>query len=130
MYLVAKPLVLNRCGEPRLFTWTDSMFSVVAGWKEMTQLLHDVYPQPLCEKAAEQFEQAHGLYTLRFLCYARADYAYRLKHYHEYLAPLERGFPYNAMARLIAATPPPVFRTIRFFLTMYRRLVNLPVIGN
>lgn len=125
-YLIARPLVMNRCGEPRLFSWSDSTFTVVQGWEKMMALLSSVYASPLCEEAIKKFELVHGLYTFRFLCYARADYAYQLKHYHEFLKPLGRGPAYGIVARTIACTPPQVFKTIRFLITRYRRIVNKP----
>ena len=124
VYLVASPLVLNRCGEPRLFTWSDSTFNVAGGWKEMMTMLEAKYTPQLCQQAVKQFETVHGLYTFRFLCYARADYAYRLKHYYEFLKPLYPGFIYRSIAKLIACTPPQIFKVIRFVITRYRRIAN------
>lgn len=124
VYLVARSLVLNRCGEPRLFTWSDSTFNVAGGWKEMMTLLESTYPPQLCQQAIKQFEKAHGLYSFRFLCYARADYAYRLKDYNEFLKPLYHSITYRSIAKLIACTPPQLFKVIRFVITGYRRIAK------
>ena len=88
VYLIARPQVLNRCGELRLFTWSDVTFPVAGGWRQMTRQLEPFYGVTICQQAAQRFEDAHGLYTCRFLCYARADYAYRYAHYLEYIRPM------------------------------------------
>ena len=121
VYLVADSLILNRCGEPRLFTWSDSTFDVAGGWKKMMSLLEGVYTKALCDQATELFENAHGLYTYKFLCYARADYAYRMQHYHQYLRPFGKSKTYMVIAKIIALTPPHIFRAIRYGLTLYRK---------
>ena len=90
----------------------------------MMTILEAKYKPDLCQQAVKQFETAHGLYTFRFLCYARADYAYRLKHYYEFLKPLYPGFIYRSIAKLIACTPPQIFKVIRFVITRYRRIAN------
>lgn len=124
IYLISEPLVLNRCGEPRLFSWTDSMFEVAAGWRKMINKLPAVYPRGSLIVAIRQFEKAHGLYTFRFLCYARADYAYRLSHYKKYIKNIMPGYVDKLIALTIACTPPFVFKSIRFFLFTYRRIKN------
>ncbi len=124
VYLVARSLILNRCGEPRLFTWSDSTFDVAGGWKAMMDLLDGTYPLEIRALGTQLFESAHGLYTFRFLCYVRADYAFRLEHVNRYLVSLGRSHTYLAIARLIALTPPALFRIIRFFLTQYRKRSN------
>ncbi|MBM9538193.1 glycosyltransferase family 2 protein [Desulfobulbus alkaliphilus] len=124
VHLVARPLVLNRCGEPRLFTWSDATFTVAGGWGQLMQRLVPIYGRELCQRATMAFEAAHGLYSLRFLCYTRADYAYRTKHYREFIQPLTRSRGYQLLARIIAYTPPALFYSLRFVISRYRRMVN------
>ena len=64
LQLVAKPLVLNRCGTARIFTWTHSAFEVMHGWSRMTHLLRTTYGDEACERSNKAMDSAHGTGTM------------------------------------------------------------------
>ncbi len=120
--LVARPLVLNRCGTARVFTWTGSTFDVLHGWDRMIDLLRRFYPREACDAAVASFRRAHGIGSIRFFCYLRADRALDADAHARFV----RGGPYAPAARraswLIARTPPAVFRLARSVLFALRSL--------
>lgn len=121
VHLVANPLVLNRVGTTRAFTWTDSTFEVLHGWDRMLALLRRIYPADACDRSSASYRRAHGLGSLRFFCYLRADGALDASVHDRYV----RNGPYPAANRraawLIARTPPGLFRAARWALWEYRK---------
>ncbi len=124
VHLVAKPLVLNRVGSTRAFTWTSSVFDVLHGWATMVDRLRGLYPADVCDRAATSYRRAHGIGTIPFFCYLRADGALTAANHDRYV----RGGPYPALQRAaawcIARTPPVVFRAARGVLTAARQRRN------
>lgn len=127
--LVAAPLVLNRCGTARAFTWTGSTFDVLHGWERMIDLIRAVYPAQACEAGAAAFRRAHGIGSLRFFCYLRADRALSPEAWDRFI----RAGPYDAAAKraawLVARTPPALFRAARAVLFAMRRRRNRRLSG-
>jgi len=119
--LLARPLVLNRCGSARAFTWAGSTFDVLHGWERMVDGLRGTYPDAACDAAVASFRRAHGIGTARFFAYLRADGALDPALHARWV----RGGPYGRASRLaswcIARTPPAVFRAARAGLTAVRR---------
>jgi hypothetical protein len=100
------------------------MFEVAGGWRKMINKIPTINSSDSLVGAIRQFEKAHGLYTLRFLCYARADYAYKMDHYDRYIKNLMPDYADRLVALIIACTPPFVFKAVRSFLFTYRRIKN------
>jgi glycosyltransferase involved in cell wall biosynthesis len=129
VYLIARPLVLNRCGTARTFTWTGSTFDVLNGWGRMVNGLRSHYPADVCDRAVEAFRRAHGVGSVRFFCYLRADKALDPEIYERFV---RRG-SYPAVARLaawwIARTPAALFETIRSCVWALRRRFNRRITG-
>lgn len=127
--LVAAPLVLNRCGTARAFTWTGSTFDVLHGWERMIDGLRAIYPAEACDAAAAAFRQAHGIGSLRFFGYLRADRALTPEAWERFV----RDGPYGAAARraawLVAHAPPALFRAVRAALFAVRRRRNRRLSG-
>jgi glycosyltransferase involved in cell wall biosynthesis len=129
VHLVAEPLVLNRCGTARAFTWTGSTFDVLHGWDRMIDLLRGSYPQAACDAASASFRRAHGIGSVRFFCYLRADRALTPEAHARFI----RQGPYSPGARraswVIARTPPVLFRLARSLLFAARGLRNRRISG-
>ena len=102
IHLVAKPLVLNRCGTADTFTWQPVAFDVLGGWARLMKLLRPLYGERVCEQSLASFEAAHGLNSLKFLLYARAGGAYGEEQYRDFIRPGHRGRLYKAGAWLVA----------------------------
>ena len=102
IHLVAKPLVLNRCGTADTFTWQPVAFEVLGGWARLMKLLWPLYGEAVCEQSLATFEGAHGLNSLKFLLYARAGGAYGEEQYQTFIRPGQRGCFYKAAAWLVA----------------------------
>jgi glycosyltransferase involved in cell wall biosynthesis len=128
-YLVARPLVLNRCGTAATFTWAESSFDVFNGWKKMIDLLRGRYPDDVCDQAAATFLRAHAIGTIRSFCYLRADGALHPAVHEKYV----RHGPYPALNRRIAwwiaRTPPALFQAARWGLMAVRRRRNRALTG-
>jgi glycosyltransferase involved in cell wall biosynthesis len=129
VHLLARPVVLNRCGTARAFTWTGSTFDVLHGWERMTDLLRRYYPADACDAGAAAFRRAHGIGTVRFFAYLRADRALTPEAHERYV----RAGPYSLAARAaswaIARTPPALFRAARAVLFATRRRTNRSLTG-
>jgi hypothetical protein len=129
VHLLARPLVLNRCGSARAFTWTGSTFDVLGGWARMVDLLRTVYPAAACDEGAASFTRAHGIGSAAFFGYLRADRALDAAAWDAHV----RTGPYPAasrrMAWWIARTPPVLFQAARWALTRFRRARNRPLEG-
>ena len=122
LYLIARPLVLNRCGRARIFTWTHTAFEVMYGWAHMTKALEPLYGVEACEKSNDAMDDAHGTGTMLWYGYLRADHAFSLSVYHKHVhSALHHTLIHKAGAWLIAITPPQVFQAIRWLLTHVRR---------
>jgi glycosyltransferase involved in cell wall biosynthesis len=129
VHLIAKPLVLNRCGSARVFTWTGSTFGVLSGWSRMVERLRELYPADVCDQAAASFARAHGVGSIRFFCYLRADGALDADIHREHV----RNGPYPTLNRVaawwIARTSPGIFRALRTVLWAVRRRQNRQLTG-
>jgi hypothetical protein len=116
VHLVSKPLVLNRVGSTKAFTWARSTFDVLHGWASMVDRLRGVYPEDVCDRAAASFWRAHGIGSIPFFCYLRADGALTREAHERYV----RAGPYAAHQRAaswwIARAPPAIFRAARWVL--------------
>jgi hypothetical protein len=127
--LLSRPLVLNRCGTARAFTWTGSVFDVLHGWNRMVDGLRARYPADACDAGAAAFLRAHGIGTLRFFCYLRADRALTPEAWERFV----RDGPYDPSARraawLVARTPPALFQAARALLFAVRRRQNRHLSG-
>lgn len=121
LHLIAKPIVLNRCGTARIFTWTHSAFEVMYGWSRMTQALAPIYGVDACEASNDSMDDAHGTGTMLWYGYLRADHAYSLKAYHKHVHWDHHSRLHKFGAWLIAVTPPQVFQLVRWVLTHIRR---------
>lgn len=125
--LIPEPLILNRCGSPEIFTWTGDAGGVFTGWARMTRALASVYPPDACEASRLAFQKAHGIGSLKFYAYLRADRVFTPAFCTRLLAEFP-GSPLHArLARLIAHTPPLLFRTLRALLMKTRQLRSPPL---
>ena len=129
LYLIAKPLVLNRCGTARIFTWTHSAFEVMYGWSRMTKALEPLYGVDACEKSSDAMDDAHGTGTMLWYGYLRADHAFSLKAYHKHVHRAHHSRWHKAGAWLIAIAPPQVFQFARWILTHIRRKTCRSIAG-
>ena len=120
LYRIANPLVLNRCGSPGTFSWTDSTFDVVNGWKKLMAELKPLYGESVCQASLESFERAHGLNSLYFLAYLRADSAFDGDLFRRIIRPSQRSGGYKIGAWAIAQTPPMLFKGMRYMLNQVR----------
>lgn len=121
LYMIAKPLVLNRCGTARIFTWTHTAFEVMYGWSRMTKALEHLYGVEACENSNDSMDDAHGTGTMLWYGYLRADHAFSLAAYHKHVHRDHHSQLHKAGAWLIAVTPPQVFQAVRWVLTHIRR---------
>ncbi len=121
LYMVAKPLVLNRCGTARIFTWSDSAFEVMYGWSRMTKALESIYGVASCQNAKMAMDQAHGTGTMLWYGYLRADRAFSLKVFRQHVRDATHSHLHLFGAWLIAVSPPQLFQTVRWALTLIRR---------
>lgn len=113
VHLFATPLVLNRSGSARAFTWSGSTFEVIEGWARAMQALVPTYGEGVCREAADGFERAHGISSFRFLLYARGEGLYSKVAFDKYIRDSRRSPEYRAMARVIAHLPPALLRLAR-----------------
>ena len=118
LFRIAAPLILNRCGTARVFSWTESAFEVLGGWQRLMDRLVPLYGPEACEKAKRSFEAAHGLNTLRFIAYLRADRLLDAARFDRYV---RFSGTKRAAARIICQTPPGVFQLTRWLLFALRR---------
>lgn len=129
VYQMAKPVVLNRCGTARTFTWTGSTFEVLGGWGRMVDRLRRIYPAEICDRAAASFLRAHGVGTIPFFCYLRADGALDASIHERYV----QNGPYPVASRCaswwIARTSPALFQAARWGLNRLRKARSRPLRG-
>jgi glycosyltransferase involved in cell wall biosynthesis len=120
IFRIAEPLVLNRCGSPGTFSWTDSTFEVVSGWKRLMKELEPLYGGKVCQASGQSFERAHGLNSLYFLAYLRADSAFNSDMFRRMIRSSEKSLGYKIGSWIIALTPPILFQGMRFLLNQAR----------
>ena len=60
LFRIAEPLVLNRCGSPGTFSWTDSTFEVVSGWKRLMEELEPLYGEKVCQESVNRLSERMG----------------------------------------------------------------------
>lgn len=121
LFMVARPLILNRCATPKTFTWVNQYLEVLDGWSRLMDLLEPLYGRESCQRSLMSFEKGHGLNTIRFLCYLRADGVYDRGIYEQYVRP-KSGRPwYKLMARIVARTDPRIFRALRGLRSSWRK---------
>lgn len=120
LFRIAEPLVLNRCGSPRTFSWTDSTFEVISGWKRLMKELEPLYGVKVCQESVQSFEQAHGLNSLYFLAYLRADSIFNSNILRYMIRSSQKSIGYELGAWAIAFTPPILFQVLRFLLNQVR----------
>jgi glycosyltransferase involved in cell wall biosynthesis len=121
---IGKPLVLNRCGEARIFSWKEDVFNVMDGWQRMMDKLVPIYGQELCRLAKDSFAHAHGSDSLKFLMYLRADATYDLNLYQRRIHPGRHHTVFKHLAKAIAICPPIAFKAARSVINGYRRITS------
>ncbi len=121
LYMIAKPLVLNRCGTARIFTWSHTAFEVMYGWSRMTKALIPVYGVDACENASDAMDDAHGTGTMLWYGYLRADRAYSLAAFNKHVRHAHHSRFHKIGAWIIAITPPQMFQLVRGLLTAIRQ---------
>ena len=122
LFRIAEPLVLNRCGSPGTFSWTESTFEVISGWKRLMKELDPLYGEKVCQESIQSFERAHGLNSLYFLAYLRADSIFNRGVFKRIILPSQRSIGYKMGAGTIAVIPSLLFKTLRFLLNQCRAL--------
>lgn len=120
LFRIAEPLVLNRCGSPGTFSWTDSTFEVIGGWKRLMKKLEPLYGEEVCSESVQSFERAHGLNSLYFLAYLRADSAFNKDVLRRVIFPSRKSIGYKIGAGAIAVMPPILLQGVRFLLNQFR----------
>ena len=120
LFRIAEPLVLNRCGSPGTFSWTDSTFEVISGWKRLMKELEPLYKAKVCQDSVQSFERAHGLNSLYFLAYLRADSVFNRDVFKCMIRSSEKSIAYKLCSWIIALTPPILFQGMRFLLNQAR----------
>lgn len=125
--LLPEPLILNRCGSPEIFTWTGDAKNVFNGWARMTRALETVYPRDTCEASRLSFQCAHGIGSLKFYAYLRADRVFTPQLCEQLLKEYPGTAAQTRLARIIAHTPPLLFRGLRALLMSCRRLRSPPL---
>jgi glycosyltransferase involved in cell wall biosynthesis len=122
LYRIAEPLVLNRCGSPGAFSWTDSTFQVVSGWERLMKELEPLYGAKACQESIQSFERAHGLNSLYFLAYLRADSVLNSDVFRRIILPSRKSIGYKMGAGAIAVIPSLLFKALRYLLYQFRAL--------
>ena len=120
LFRIAEPLVLNRCGSPGTFSWTESTFEVVSGWKRLMKELEPLYGAKVCQESIQSFERAHGLNSLYFLAYLRADSVFNRDVFKYTIRSSEKSAGYKLCSWIISLLPPIFFQGIRFLLNQAR----------
>lgn len=120
LFRIAEPLVLNRCGSPGAFSWTSSTFEVISGWKSLMKELEALYGEKICKASIQSFERAHGLNSLYFLAYLRADSVFNSDMFKCMIRSSEKSIGYKLGSWIIALTPPILFQGMRFLLNQLR----------
>jgi glycosyltransferase involved in cell wall biosynthesis len=122
LFRIADPLVLNRCGSPGTFSWTNSTFDVVSGWKRLMKELEPIYGKDVCQASLSSFEKAHGLNSLYFLAYLRADSAFNRDMYKFMIQSSGKSIGYKMGSLIIALIPSVIFQCMRYILNQIRAI--------
>jgi glycosyltransferase involved in cell wall biosynthesis len=122
VHMIAEPLILNRCGTPDAFTWSSEAAVVLTGWGRMTQALNHIYSEDAGRASLAAFRRAHGMGTLKFLAYLRADKVYDCQMYASLVKPDKPSAPFRLAAWAIALAPAWPWRVLRSLLMSLRRL--------
>jgi glycosyltransferase involved in cell wall biosynthesis len=120
LFRIAEPRVLNRCGSPGTFSWTGSTFEVVSGWKRLMDELEPLYGAKVCQESVRSFERAHGLNSLYFLAYLRADSVFNNQVFKRMIRPSRKSIGYKLGSWIISLIPPIFFQGMRFLLNQTR----------
>lgn len=125
--VIASPLVLNRSGSAKVFTWSASTFDVLDGWAQLMNKLMPIYGEDACGDGARSFERAHGLSSLRFLIYARGEGLYGVGELRRYVRRKGRGTLYLTGAWIVARMPRVIaqllLRVARAMRTLRQRVI-------
>ncbi len=113
VYMIATPRVLNRCGTPEAFSWTGDAAAVFRGWRRMCEQLNELYGEEAGKESLSNFERAHGIGSLKFLGYLRADGVLNPDSVQELLTFGESSEGYLRCARWIARLPAFPWRWLR-----------------
>lgn len=116
VWLVAEPLVQNRCSAPEAFSWKNSTFEVLGGWERLMNMLKPLYGAEACAESLDSFEKAHGLNSVKFLCYARSGGALDRKVYERHIRHGNYSPVYKTAALVVCGMPPVVFRWAQWIL--------------
>lgn len=110
LHVVAAPLVRNRCSSPEAFTWSQVTAEVLDGWGRLMDLLEPLYGEAACAASRRSFAAAHGLHTLKFLCYLRSGGALDLQVCRRWIWRARHPAWYHLAAAVVALSPPWIFR--------------------
>lgn len=110
LYVLATPLVHNRCSSPAVFTWSAVTSDVLDGWVQLMDRLTPHYGMAVCAAARRAFEVAHGLHTLKFLCYLRSGNALNWEVCRRWIWPAAHPFWYKVAAGVLTLMPVWIFR--------------------
>lgn len=102
--MIAEPLVQKRIGSPRVFSWSDTTFQVVDGWKELMHRMVPVYGEDACREGDRAFERVFGLGG-RFLVYARSEGLYDASSFRSRILGKGKALHFVAIAWIIAHMP-------------------------
>lgn len=127
VFLIARPLVLNRAGGAAAFTWSSDAYGVYTGWAKVIRRLEPLYSAAVCAECIEAFDRLHGLSTVRFMMAKRADCVYNLDIYRKFIQRSDRGRGYKLLARLVAGVPPILFQVLHGLLSRVRQRRNRQV---
>lgn len=119
--LIAAPLILNRCGSPEAFSWTGDALKVFTGWEKMTIALEKIYSKQAGEDSLRHFKKAHGIGSLKFLAYLRADGVYTPDMRRQMAQPGSESPGYRCGAWLISVLPCWPWRLARQVLMRLRK---------
>jgi hypothetical protein len=85
--------------------------------------LEPLYGAKVCQDSVQSFERAHGLNSLYFLAYLRADSVFNSDVLRRMIRPSRKSIGYETGAWAIALMPPMLFRGIRFLLNQVRAVL-------
>lgn len=130
--MIAEPLVLKRVGNPRVYSWSDSTFQVVDGWKDLMTRMVPIFGEEACRDGNDSFERVFGLHG-RFLIYARGEGLYGSDNFRQRILGKGKGPFYVASAWIIAHMPRSLARLLvqtsrkaRILGNRFRGAIQLP----
>lgn len=121
VYLIAEPLILNRCGSPEAFSWTGDAVEVFTGWEKMTRELVKTYSEEAGRDSLAHFQKAHGIGSLKFLMYLRAAGVYDLTMMSLIVPKADHGLVFRFFAGIIAISPCAILKGVRHVLMALRK---------